>query len=1060
MRRIMALILPLLVVLPQQAAAQAGQATGTVTGQVTGEGEAPLAGVIVRVNGTSLATLTDNNGRYTLPDVPAGNQSITASSIGYSESQRAVTVAAGQTVTLNIALESDVLALEGIVAVGYGTQRRQDVTGSVASVRMESVENRVIQGATEALTGMLPGVRVVSSTGLPGSGAEVQIRGVSAIGAGATPLYVVDGFPITADNASGGRSFVTRNPLTDIPPSEIESITVLKDASSAAIYGSQASNGVVIITTRRGQASDRPQIDINVRSGISSPMYDRLPAVANATEFATFMNRRDRQLLWVADGRTGPFPGSNDPRIDERWRDPASYGEGTSWFRAIMDNEPTHEVNASVSGGTEQVRIHLSSGYLEQTGVVLNSKYRRANVRANLDANVGDRMSVQLSIAPTYSIRDILNEGGAARSGALGSTTNAWPTDTPYNPDGSVKSHIWGSTRGPTLRNPLDVIRQEEAKTYALNTLFSGAVTIQLVDGVSLRSAANLRRSNSKNWDYSPTSLLNTNGDPQDASIDVGLGESTSWLQENTLTINRQFGLHSLQLLGGTSIQKSISESFSIDKNDLPDDIIKTINDPTGGGTGWNSWSMASVFGRINVNLADKYILTATVRRDGSSRFGPSNRWGTFPSAAFAWNFGQEGFMEGIEWITDARFRASLGFTGNNQIGNFSHFGNVSNSTTMFGSSPVNGRGINNLSNPTLGWERTREVNLGLEFSMFNNRVDFTVEGYRRVTQDLLFPRQLPTASGFSSVTSNVGSVQNQGLELGVTTTNVARPGFSWTTTANVSFNRTKALDLGESDTLYSGASMEGANTHITIVGQPIAQFYGYRIIGIYTEEDINNPNVAKYDGAVSTDVRYADINGDGVIRQMEDFDIIGSPWPKFTWGMTNNVNVGNFRISATMDGQVGGQTINRNLATIENIDGPFNVSKAYVQDMFVDWDSIGSGFAPAAGSSSTGGRRSFRDITDRWLQDAGFLWVRNLQVNYRLPATLASRILNARNASLYVSLENPLIITECQCNPQTAPNQNLAAGGAPNSPSLTPGVDNFSYPLSRMYTLGIQLGL
>lgn len=1073
MKRISVLtLLCLLAAVPRPSTAQeaGAQATGTITGVVTGDGGQPLEGAEVRVAGTELASLTGVGGRYSIADVPAGSQTVQVSFLGYGGAERAVTVTASETATLDVQLTAQALALDEVVAVGYATQQRQDVTGSIATVQMSNVENRPILGATQALTGQLPGVRVVTSTGAPGSGAQVQVRGVSAIGAGATPLYVVDGVQITTSTATGSRDFTIRSPLADIPPSEIESITVLKDASAAAIYGSQASNGVVIIETKRGQALDRPQIDIQAYTGMQTPDWNRFPDVANATEFATYMNRRDRQLLWVQDGRQGPFPSADDPRIDERWRSPESYGEGTDWYREVLRTAPTFSVTSSLSGGSDRVRAYLSAGYLSQDGLAINTGYQRINARANLDADLTDRLSVGFGLAPTYSTRNLATPGGDGRSDGLGNSMQVWPTDSAYLSDGSVKKLVWGSTQGETERNPVNVLRETVNDRSSLTMLVTSHLNYELMDGVNLRSSFNVRRTDDETRTFEPSTLWSGSG-PAIPEGTFVTDKTLHWLSDNTITVDRQIGgSHRVQLLGGFTAQKTTGEGANFNGDDYPDDEIQTLNAAATitGSTSETAWSMASVFGRLNYTLFDRYVLTSTLRTDGSSRFGQNRRWGAFPTVAVAWNFSREPFMRAASWVQDAKLRFSLGFTGNSQIGNFSSIGTVDEADYVLGGSQADGMRIESLGNPDLAWERTRELNAGLDAVLLNGRVNVTADVYRRRTENLLLSLELPTASGFGEVTANQGSIQNQGFEIGLTTVNVDRPNFRWTTNANVSVNRTRALDLGASDTLLTGASLEGVNTHISVVGEELARFYGYRILGLYTEEDIANactpgaptPGcVATYAGAVATDVKFKDVNGDGVIRQREDFEVIGNPWPDFTWGITNNISYGPFDFRLTVDGQMGGQRLNRNLGTIENIDGPFNVTKEYADNMFVDWDSIGDGLTPAAGSSSAAGRRAFRDVNDRWVEDAGFIWLRNAQLSYNLPEGLAGA-LSARRATVYVSVENPYIFTQFRGNPLTEPNDDLDAAGAPDIPSLTPGVDNFSYPIPRVWTFGINLGL
>ena len=1023
------------------------QATGQVTGSVTSTEGAPLAGASVSVNGQG--ALTNAQGRFTIPAVSAGSHTINAGLIGYSEQSRQVTVVAGQAVTVNFQLAPSAVELEGVVAVGYGTARSQDVTGAVASVRPENIENLPVPGATQALAAQIPGVEVRTMTGAPGAGAAIKVRGVSAIGAGGSPLYVIDGFPISPESAQGQNSFNMRNPLNDIPMQDIESITVLKDASAAAIYGSRAANGVVIITTKRGAASEGLQVDISAYTGMQTADMDRFPQLANATEFATFMNRRWRQLN----------PGKPLSEMPADWQNPAAWGEGTNWFREVMQTAPTHEFNASVSGGTGRLRSYFSGGYYNQTGILLNSGYQRYSARANLESSLTPRLTLGFNLAPSYSIRNVAEEGGNARGGGFGATQHVWPTDPPYDEDGNLQPLVWGWVSGKTEPNPIVVLNEQKNDRRTLRALASTFLNYEILDGVQLRTSGNVDWADTDVETFNPSTIWGASG-PSIPSGGYNTSTYLSLLNENTLTIDRNLNeANRLQLLGGFTVQQETNTGANFNGQRFPDDDIQTLNaaETITGNTSESQWSMASVLGRMNYTLLDRYALTATIRADGSSRFGADNRWGTFPSAAFAWTFSEEGFMQGANFVDQAKLRVSAGVTGNNQIGNYPSLGVVNRSDYLFNNVVAAGRVLTTLQNPDLGWERSQEINVGLDASLFGGRLDVVADAYHRETHDLLLSLELPVASGFGSVVANQGSIQNRGFEFGINTRNIDTDRFSWSSNFNLSVNRNKALDLGASDTLRTGTSMEGANTHLTVVGGPVGLFYGYRILGVYSAADIANPNIAKFAGAVESDPMFKDVNGDGIIRQTEDFEVIGSPYPDFTWGFTNTARYGPVDFRITLDGAVGGQRLNRNLATMENIDGPFNVTKKYVYGMWISPDSTGDGKTPGAGGSSTTGRRMFRDVSDRWVEDAGYVWIRNIALGWTLPSRLA---FNARRARLNVSLQNPWIFSSFNGNPHTESNQLLSAGGSPNSPNLTPGVDNWSYPVSRVFTIGLDLGL
>jgi TonB-linked SusC/RagA family outer membrane protein len=1059
MKWIATVSLGLFCLLPQ---ALSAQATGQITGTVTSATGAPLAGVVVAVANTTSRGTSGADGRFTITAVPAGARTLRASAPGYGEITRQVTVVAGQTTTVDLQLTAQVVQLEGVVATGYATQRRQDVTGAVVTVAPQNIQGLPVSGATQALAAQVPGVNVITSTGAPGSGAQIQIRGTTAVGAGSTPLYVVDGFPITGNDAGGQIGFTNRNPLNDIPPQDIESITVLKDASAAAIYGSRASNGVVIITTKQGRASGSPQVQITAYTGAQRADYSTFPQLANANEFAQFMVRRGRQR--AANGQSldidtvqfvNQLKGMNGP--------------GTDWIRAVTESAPISEVNASISGGSERFRGYLSGGYFNQQGIVLNTGYQRASFRANMEADLNSRLTLGFSLAPTYSFRNLAAEGGTNRTGGFGQSMVVWPVDYPTAGD-TVNHLVRGATTvGVGTANPVEILRNGKNDQSTLRMLGTTFLNIDLFEGLQFRTSLNADWQDYNQSVFNPSTIWNRSGPtiPSGNATDAGY---LSWLNENTLTLDRVMGVNRLQAVGGFTAQRETSRSLTTTGTNFPDDAIETLNaanNLTVGNVNDQQWSLASFLGRVNYSLLDRYILTGTIRTDGSSRFGQNRRWGTFPSAAVAWNVSQEPFLVNANAVQDLKLRASIGYTGNNQIGNYPALGIVNRNDYLFGAgTQVAGRALTTLQNPDLAWERTREINLGLDASFFDRRAAVTVDAYRRKTSNLLLSLDLPTASGFGSVVANQGAIQSQGIELALNTSNIDTRTFRWTSNLNFSVNRNEALDLGASDTLYTGASMEGHNTHISVVGQPLAQFIGYKIIGVYTPEDIANgciPNaptpgcVAVFAGAQPTDPKFADIDGDGVITPTKDFAVIGNPYPDFNWGMTNTLSYGPVDLRFTLDGAVGGQRLNRNLASVENIDGIFNVTKAYVNEMWISPDSIGDGLTPSAGLSSGEGRRRFRDVSDRWVEDAGYVWLRNINLTYQLPQSL---LFNSRSGSIYISIQNPKIWSGFNGNPQTQSGQLLSAAGSPNTPNLTPGVDNFTYPIARTFTIGINLGL
>jgi len=1024
---------------PAAVFAQTGTISGTITDQATGT---PLPGATVIIVSTEQGASTDLDGRYTISNVEPGTYVLSARYVGYEETlEEGVVVRAGETVEIDFALIEQTVGLEEVLVVGYGTQRSEDVTGSVAVVDVENIENLPIAGPDQALTAQIPGVEVMTPTGVPGGGTQIRVRGIGAVGAGSSPLYVVDGFPLSDEDQYGA---MIRNPLNDIPPGDIESITVLKDASAAAIYGSRASNGVVIINTKSGRAGAF-ELDVSAYAGVQAVPSREIPNLLNARDFAEFQKRVYEGR--IADGLAEEVP--------EEYRNPEQYGEGTNWFKEVTRPAPTYNLQASLSGGSERIRSYFSVGYLSQEGIVLNTGYNRLSLRANLDASLSDRLQVGLNLAPTYSRRALAATGGTGRGGGFGQTGIASPMVSPYDEEGNLVPMI-GNTGTWSFPNPILELESLDDNSTTFRALGTAFASYEILDGLTLRSSMNVDWGDYDRQFFRPSIIGNVNVDPP--SIPSGTYNTEThlnWISESTLNLNRQFGpAHHFDGLAGFTIQQERVTSGVFNGSNFPDDDIRTLNAAgvITGNTGEQEWSLMSFLARVNYTLLNRYVITATVRTDGSSRFGADNRWGTFPSAALAWNIGNEPFMENVAPIQELKLRASYGVTGNNQIGNYGHLGQVVRDDYILGGSLAPGRRLATLANGLLGWETTREFNVGLDASLLNYRLNVTLDAYQRDTDNLLLELELPRTSGFGSVMENRGKIRNRGLELALNSVNVDAGTFSWSSNFNIAFNRNKTLSLGaNNEPLRTGQSYEGSPTHITIVGQPVAQFYGYVIEGIYeTEEDLKK--YPSFPGATIGNVRYRDVNGDGVItRGDDDFAVIGSPYPDFTFGFTNTLTLGNFSLRAIIDGAMGGERILLSNASFENIDGLFNVSYDYFNNMWISPEQPGDGKTPTV--RGTGNARvMFRDISNRWVSDASFVWLRNVTLRYNLPEQLLQGV--SRGASIYFGIQNALLFSPYRGNPQTS----MASQRGGDSAALTPGVDHFSYPLPRTFTLGIDL--
>jgi TonB-dependent starch-binding outer membrane protein SusC len=1021
------------------AVTMAAVVTGTVSDSASGR---PLANAQVVVVGTNLGALTNAAGRYTITGVPAGTHTVRVILIGFGPQTRSVTVADGQSATADFALRAQALQLSAVVSVGYGTRTAREVTGAVSAVDTEKLTTLPVASVDQALAGQVAGVQVLQSNGIPGGGPQIQVRGVGAIGAGNEPLYVVDGFPLP----TGGGA--VRNPLADLKPEDIASITVLKDASSASIYGSRAANGVVLVTTKTGR-NQAARIEVAYATGVSQIPRRGLPDVMNAREFAQFQKERIEDQVRFEQNRE---PTPNDVPAD--YRSPEQYGAGTDWFDLITRAAPTNDLNLSVSGGTANISTYASGGYLRQAGTVRGTDFARYSLRANVNADVGSRLRLGFNLAPTFTRRDlpIAGDNGRNEDGGLGQAAVSSPLVAPRDAAGALVPMI-ASTGMIAFPNPLLALEQLSNRTSGFRGVGTAFAELTPLAGLRLRSSANVDVADQRITTFRPSTVGVVNGPPP--RIPTGTYNTSSyvnWLAENTATYARTFrDAHRAELLAGASVQANASNAGNFTGTNYADDGIATLNAAPliTGGSDEQDWGLVSYYARLNYDYGDRYLLTVAARADGSSRFAPGNRWGSFPSAALGWRLSEEPFLEGRWRLDDLKLRASYGRTGNNNLGNYAYVGSVNANNYVLGNALASGRGLGSLGNADLGWEQTEEVNLGLDVAAFSNRVTLTAEAYRSDTKRLLLNVQVPQSSGFSNVTQNTGSVRNQGVELALHTVNVQRRALLWTTDVNVAMNRNEVLALDATGAVIRSGTFEGNPSHITQVGQPVGMFYGYIWDGIYQDQaDIQRSG--GFPGAIPGNVKYRDLNGDGQVTPITDFTVIGNPYPDATFGINNSLSYGRFELSAIMAGQLGGEKLMQFRTYLDNIDGVFNVSS----DVANRWRSPsqpGDGRTPTTAGVALS-RQRFRAQSTRLVADATHLAVRNLTLRYRLPERFLDR--RAEAGSVYLSVQNVYTFTDYPGGNPESTSYNFA-----NSP-LTPGTDFSPYPVPRVATLGVRFGL
>ncbi|GAB3925673.1 SusC/RagA family TonB-linked outer membrane protein [Larkinella terrae] len=1022
-RRIMLLFATVLAVFQSVHAQVTNPVKGTVSSQSDGKS---LPGVTVIVKGTTNGTVTDAEGNYVL-SVPGAGSTLVFSYIGFINQE----VPVGGKSTINVSLLTDTKSLEEVVVVGYGTQRKSDVTSAIAKVGGEDLQVRPVARVDQALQGQLAGVQVQQPSGRPGKAAEIKVRGIGSISAGANPLYVVDGFPIDAT------TFANMN------LSDIESIEVLKDAASASIYGSRGSNGVVIITTKQGKAGDL-KLDVKAYAGIQN--VERLIPMMNTTEWLSMLvDGRDR--AWVKTGGDPNAPMATRPRnyqYDPVWKtNPANvpYYNHQKWpYRTA----PMQDFQITASGGSAKAKYLVSADYFKQDGIVKNTDYTRYSFRTNVSVDVNDYLNVGLNLTPSYSVsndRDTEGKGGVLH------------TILYANPFLPIRTGIWGESPeytdysvswdgGANVVSRVENLIDKETRGQMLANVFA---TVKLAKGLSFKTSFGANYISTKRDRFENQIISRTRAPIGESWNTVSL----NWLNENILnyatTINTK---HSITALAGFTSQRQNDQSGYLRGENFANDLVPTLNAAgkiTQGNTNESEWSLLSYLGRVNYAFDNKYLISASLRRDGSSRFGADNKWGWFPAASIGWRISEEAFMKSVPVLSDLKLRASRGTTGNNNIPNYGAVGLLGQSAYLFGTDEAVTVGMypNSISNRNLSWETTTSTDIGLDVGVWQNRIYASIDYYNNQTKDLLLNVPVPTVTGFSSELRNLGRVENKGWEFEVATKNLVGK-FQWNTNLNLSFNKNRVLQLGPGNAPIIGGDWWG-QVNITQVGQPIGAYYMLVQEGIWnTKEEIAaSPSWA---GSQPGDVRIKDVNGDGKIN-IDDRTIVGQNQPKYYFGITNRFSYAGFDLSVLIYG-LGGNKIFNDIG--REFNGPSDSQKNHYQNWVNRWQSPekpGDGTTPAASELVTGASSQY---TTRHLYDGGFWRIKNVSLGYNVPKTV-SRKIKAGRIRLYATGENLLTVDKYDVgyNPEV----NTRSGNP-----LAPGGDYGSYPLARTFILGLNV--
>ncbi len=980
-----------------------GQSTGSVTGTVMDEQESPLPGANIVIPGTQRGTSTNANGQYTLSDLEPGTYTIRATFIGYLRQEKDVDVAAGETVEVDFTLSPDVSQLDELVVVGYGEQERQDLTGSVSSVEGSEISKVSTSSVEQALQGQVSGVQVKPTSGAPGAGAQIRIRGVGTLN-NASPLYVVDG--------------MLTNDISFLNSQDIESVEVLKDASATAIYGSRGANGVIIITTKKGQSGEGTTFNANVYQGwqeVMSPIE-----LTNAQEYATLANE-----LRANQGQAPVF------------ENPDQFGEGTDWQEEVYRTAPILNTQLSARGGTEDITYSFSANLVREDGVMEKSDYRRASFRTNNTYALTEALELGHNLGFTYRT-------GTQDPGVVGAAYRADPTIPPTNEDGEFNDAGLRASAG----NPAATVFYHR-NTYS-GRRFVGNLygEYSFLDNFTFKSSVGTDLDFERVRDFNPEFAVSSAQRNDRSSLNIETDESYSWLWENTVSYNRSFGDHSVDAVAGVTAQEYKQESLDGSRFNIlgEDESLWYLQaGEESGQTNTNEagdWSMLSGLFRTNYSYQSRYLLTVSMRADGSSRFGESNRYGYFPSVAGGWRISEESFMDDVSLISNLKLRASWGVIGNDKIDFYPSVASVTtNQNAVFGN-PGNqglqfGATLGELANPQIQWEETRQSNIGLNIGLLDDQLSAEVDYYNRRTSGILVRVPIPQYVGVNTQPFvNAAEVVNSGIDARISwAQSVGDFSYQIGVNGSTTNNEVKSLGSGQEEILGGGLVNEIDFTTRTVPGQPIGSFYGYQVNGIYQNQS-EIDNTPSMPGVEPGDLNFADVDGDGDIDG-DDKTFIGSPIPDFTYGINLSMSYKGLDVSTSLSGQMGSEIFNAKKAVRFGLE---NFETSYLDR----WTGEGtSNSEPRIGNPG----HNWFTASEWFIEDASFLKIRNVQVGYTLPTSLTSRI-NMQQVRFYANGTNLVTFTDY-------------SGYTPEisgSSVISDAIDTGIYPIPRTVTFGVDL--
>jgi len=998
------------------------QQTKKITGRITDETGQSIPGASILIKGTQTGVSTNSEGNYTINAAPGAT--LVFRSIGYEPQE----VLLSDQKTISVSLKSNATGLQEVI-VSYGKQRARDVTGSVATVDAAPLQDMPVMQFSQQLQGKVAGVSVEQSSGQPGRGVDFRIRGAASFYLDNQPLFVIDGLPITGS-------------INNINPDEIESFTILKDASATALYGSRAANGVILITTRHAKAGQN-QIAFNASYGIQKIPENKVPKPMNAFEFATFMNQRYQDMA-TYQGFTGTIPAE--------YQNPSQYGEGTNWYRLLTRTAPIQNYDVSIQSATEKSSSTAIFGYQEQQGVLINTGTRLFSGRINKDITLANgKLKMGFNMAPSYRLDHNNRLATDGVGGLFERVFEASPLISPFNPDGTYNRNTYSSGMVAYI-NPLAQFNLTNDDYKTTRILGNGYLNYEFLTGLQLKLNAGVDKGGETRQYYQSGVVSSTVNNPTGTSSSVDNGSYTA---EGYLDFNRSFhdGDHHLEILGGYSAQKFTQNSNSITGLGFPNDDIQYLSAATSvtGSSSYTAYSLLSAIGRINYSYKGKYLIQGAVRNDGSSRFGSDSRYGTFPSVSVGWIVSNEKFMDRYRPVDLFKIRASYGVTGNNAFSN--NYAAQSTTSTYYydyNNAITQGTTIANLGNTALGWERNIQFDAGFDLSLLKNRITFTYDYYHKITDHLIQTRPLPTSSGYSSLLDNVGKIAMWGHEFTINTVNLTGA-LKWSSNLNISFDRNIIKALVDPGYIRRNNTVS-SDYYRQQVGHPLGAFYGFVFEGLY-KDAADLANSPKYLATTTSPngssdigtIKVKDINGDGVIDDVNDRTFIGDPTPTFTGGFSNFFSYKNFDLSISTSFDVGGQILNAaKWAYQTNMDGSRVPLKAAL-DHWRSTSNPGSGIYPR---TKTGTTALGREVNSQWLESASYLSVKNISLGYTLHFK-DNMVMKSIRA--YASVQQAFVITGYSgMNPEI----NLSG----QDPTQGIKVDENGYPIPRTFSVGLNV--